>query len=138
MKWNYLGDSKWASVDGRFTIEPVGYKWGRKRSEKYDYFLLTEVPTGRKEHGNTTAMMKRKAGAITKENANAAIQESERERSVRRACLLEQLVHKRADRIEPEGLRDTCKNPDEAGSVLAYPFDSVRTSASKILMDGEG
>jgi hypothetical protein len=138
VKWKHLGDSKWASVDGRFTIEPVGYQWERKRSGKYDYFLLTEVPTDRKEHGNSTATMKRKAEAITKESANVAIQESERERSVRRAALLEQLVHKRADRIEPEGLRDTCKNPDEEGSVLAYPFDSVRTSASEVFMDGEG
>ena len=137
MKWKYLGDSKWATDDGRFIIEPVGYKWDRKRTGKYDYFLLTEVPTGRKEHGVTTAVMKQKAKSISKENANAAIQESERERSVRRACLLEQLIHKRADRIEPEGLRDTCENTDKEGSVLAYPFDSVRTSASEVFLDRE-
>ena len=98
MKWKYLGDSRWATDDGRFTIEPVGYQWDRKRNDKNDYFLLTEVPTGRKEHGNSTAAMKRKAKSILGEANHAAIQESERKGRVCGALLLEQFIRERPDR----------------------------------------
>ena len=137
MKWRCISQGHWETHDGRFTIKPSGYQWARQRTDKYDYFVLTEVATNRQEHGNSIAAAKLKAESIVKESANATVSEIEREKGVRRALLLEQFIHERANRIESEGLRYICKNPDEAGSVLAYPFDSVRTSASKVFLDGE-
>lgn len=98
MKWKYLGDSNWKTDDGRFVIEPVGYKWKRNRNDKYDYYRLTEVATGRHEFGSSILSMKAKATRISEESSHAAIQESERERSVCGALLLEQFVHERPDR----------------------------------------